>query len=208
MKLIIFGSTGTIGRQLVLQALQSGHSVTAFARSKAKLADIQHPQLRVHEGNVLEFSSVLAAVKGHDVVFCALGAGRKGTVRSEGTRNIIKAMQTAGMSRLICQTTLGAGESKGNLNFFWKHVMFGWFLKEAYKDHELQEKYIRESSLDWTIVRPAAFTDGKVTGKYKHGFAPNDKDITLKISRPDVAFFMLMQLSTTDYIKKAPALSY
>jgi putative NADH-flavin reductase len=115
MKLIIFGSTGTIGRQLVLQALQSGHSVMAFTRSKEKLADIQHPRLGVHEGDVLDFYTVLSAVKGHDVVLCALGAGRKGRVRSEGTLNIIKAMETAGPRRLICQTTLGAGESQENL---------------------------------------------------------------------------------------------
>lgn len=208
MKVIIFGSTGTIGRQLVLQSLQLGHQVTAFARTKEKLADIEHANLNVVEGDVLDFTSVSIAVTGNDVVFCALGAGRKGRVRSEGTHNIIKAMEAAGIKRLICQTTLGAGDSKGNLNFFWKRIMFGWFLKEAYLDHELQEKYIKASSLDWTIVRPAAFTDGKLTGQYKHGFSADDQSIKLKISRPDVALFMLMQLNSLIYLKKTPALSY
>ena len=208
MKLIIFGSTGTIGRQLVLQSLQLGHQVTAFARSKEKLSDIQHSNLSVYEGDALDFQNVLSAIKGHDVVLCALGGGRKGTVRSEGTRNIIHAMKSSGVKRLICQTTLGAGDSEGNLNFFWKHIMFGWFLKEAYEDHQLQEQYIRESELDWTIVRPAAFTNGKITGKYRHGFTSNEKKLKLKISRPDVALFMLMQLSTADYVRKTPALSY
>jgi putative NADH-flavin reductase len=208
MKLIIFGSTGTVGRQLVLQSLELGYTVTAFARSHAKLADIVHRNLRVHVGDVFDFASVLTAVKGHDAVLCALGAGRKGRVRSEGTYNIIKAMEAAGIKRLICQSTLGAGESRGNLNFFWKYIMFGWLLKEAYKDHELQEKYIRQSSLDWTIVRPGAFTKGKLTGKYKHGFGADDKSVKLKISRPDVALFMLMQLTTDNYLRKTPALSY
>jgi putative NADH-flavin reductase len=208
MKLIIFGSTGTVGRQLILQSLELGYTVTAFARSEVKLADILHPNLRVHKGDVFDFSSVLKAVKGHDAVLCALGAGRKGKVRSEGTYNIIKAMETAGIKRLICQTTLGVGESWRNLTFFWKYIMFGWFLKEAYKDHEVQEKHVRESSLDWTIVRPGAFTNGKLTGKYKHGFGADDRSVRLKISRPDVALFMLMQLTTDDYVRKTPSLSY
>ncbi len=92
MKLVIFGSTGNIGRQLVLQSLQLGHSVTAFARSKEKLNDIDHDNLTIHEGDVLDLSAVIKAVKGHEVVLCALGAGRKGNLRSQGTYNIIKGM--------------------------------------------------------------------------------------------------------------------
>ena len=208
MKLIIFGSTGSIGKQLVLQALSLGHTVTAFARSKSKLQDIEHNHLTLYEGDVLDPASVEKAVKGHEAVLCALGAGRKGRVRSEGTRNIIRAMEKAGIKRFICESTLGAGDSKDNLNFFWKHIMFGWFLKEAYADHELQEKYIKASDLDWTIVRPAAFTDGKATGNYQHGFSSKDKSLKLKISRADVAMFMLMQLTTDEYLKKTPGLSY
>lgn len=208
MKIIIFGSTGNIGRQLVLQGLQLGHSITAFARSKEKLNDIQHNNLTIFEGNVLDFSAVVKSVKGHDVVLCALGAGRKGNLRSQGTYNIIKAMEKTGVRRFICQTTLGAGDSKGNLNFFWKYIMFGWWLKEALLDHELQERYIKESNLDWTIARPGAFVKGKATGKYKHGFGPNDRSVKLKISMPDVALFMLMQVSENEYLKQTPALSY
>lgn len=208
MKLLIFGSTGTIGRQLVTQALEQGHTVTAFARQPGALPDMQHQQLRIHQGDVLTSASVEKAMKGQDAVLCALGAGRKGTVRSEGTRNIINAMEKAGVKRMICQTTLGAGDSQGNLNFFWKYIMFGLLLKEAMKDHELQEQYIMRSPVDWTIVRPAAFTDGEATGTYQHGFSAADKSISLKISRADVAAFMLNQLTTTDYLRKTPGLSY
>ena len=141
-------------------------------------------------------------------MLCALGAGRQGTVRAEGTRNILDAMEKTGVKRLICQTTLGAGDSKGNLNFFWKYIMFGLLLKEAMKDHELQEQYIKRSPVDWTIVRPAAFTDGEATGRYQHGFPAASQTITLKISRADVAAFMLKQLKTTDYVRKTPGLSY
>lgn len=208
MKLIIFGSTGSVGRELTLQALNAGHSVTAFSRKPEKFADINHPDLHCFRGDVLDLKGVESAITDHDAVLCALGAGSKGQVRAAGTRNIIVAMERLNIKRLICQTTLGAGDSKANLNFFWKHIMFGFLLKEAFLDHELQEKYIMESSLDWTIVRPGAFTNGPVTGHYQHGFSPTDKTIKLKISRGDVAHFMLKELETGQYIRKTPGLSY
>ena len=208
MRLIIFGSTGTVGQQLVLQALELGHQVTAFARNADKLKTIQSKNLHFYMGDVLNYLSVLEAVKNHDAVLCSLGAGRNGIVRSKGTENIINAMKQSGIRRFICQSTLGAGDSRGNLNFFWKHIMFGWFLKQAFLDHELQEEYVMNSNLDWTIVRPGAFTNGESTGNFHHGFDPNDKSIKLKISRADVAFFMLKQLQTNSYLRKTPGLSY
>jgi putative NADH-flavin reductase len=207
MRLIIFGSTGSVGRLLVEQALQDNHLVTAFLRDPAKLS-VSHSNLSVIQGDVLDYRSVEKAIKNQEVVLCTIGAGSKGNVRAEGTRNIIRAMENTGIRRLICQSTLGAGDSKGNLNFFWKHIMFGMLLKQAYKDHELQENYVRQSKLDWTIVRPAAFTDGNRTGNYRHGFGPHEKDLTLKISRADVADFILNQVSQNAYLRKTPGQSY
>ena len=205
--IIVFGATSTIGRHLLEQALSAGHSVTAFTRDRDRITT-EHPQLTIAEGDVLNPESVSEAIQGHQIVMVSLGAGRKGVVRAEGTRNIIEAMQTHGIDRLICQSTLGAGESVGNLNWFWKRFMFGWFLKTAFEDHQLQEKYVLESGLDWTIVRPGAFTDGELTGQYKHGFSPKDRSIKLKISRADVAQFMLKQIGSVAYLRKAPGLSY
>jgi putative NADH-flavin reductase len=101
MKLLIFGSTGSIGRLLIEQALEQGHEVTAFARNPAKL-DIQHPNLKVVQGDVLNLASVEQAVQGQDAVLCVLGSGskRKGTIRSEGTRQIIRAMEKTGVRRV------------------------------------------------------------------------------------------------------------
>jgi putative NADH-flavin reductase len=207
MRLIIFGSTGSVGRLLVEQALQDNHLVTAFLRDPAKLT-ITHSNLNVIRGDVLNYQSVEKAMKDQDVVLCTLGAGSKGNVRAEGTRNIIQAMEYNGVKRLICQSTLGAGNSRGNLNFFWKHIMFGMLLKQAYKDHELQENYVTQSKLDWTIVRPAAFTNGRRTGNYHHGFPPHEKGLTLKISRADVADFILKQVTQNTYLRKTPGQSY
>jgi putative NADH-flavin reductase len=208
MQLIIFGATGTIGKQLVLQALAMGHRVTAFARNPSKMNDIQHPNLSFASGDVLSAEAVEKAMPGHDAVLVALGAGRKGQVRAEGTQNVLKAMQKTGVRRLVCQTTLGCGDSHDNLNFFWEYIMFGWFLKDAFLDHELQERYIRESGTEWTIVRPAAFTDGPATGQFRHGFPAPAKGLKLKISRADVAMFMLAQLESDVYLHQTPGLSY
>ena len=210
MKVIVFGSTGSIGKHLVAQSLEQGHTVTAFSRNAAKLADLEHPNLTVAEGNVLDKRDVAKALEGQEAVIVSLGSGkdRKSTIRSAGTRVIIEAMQEVGVKRLICQTTLGNGDSRNNLNFFWKHLMFGWFLKQVYLDHELQEQLVMESALDWTIVRPSAFTDGPHTKHYHHGFSPFDRQITLKISRADVADFLLRQVGSLQYLKQTPGLSY
>ncbi len=207
MKVIIFGATGSVGSHVVEQALAQGHDVTAFVRDPAKLGEAR-AEIRIVQGDVMDAAAVEGSVAGQDAVLCSLGAGRKGVVRSEGTLNIVRAMEKAGVRRLVCQTTLGAGDSLGNLNFFWKHVMFGLLLREAFADHACQEDHIRQSGLDWTLVRPAAFTDGKRTGVYRHGFPGTEKGISLKISRADVADFMLKQLVDDAYVRTAPGLSY
>lgn len=119
MKVAIFGSTGTIGLQLVEQALEYGHIVTVFVREPSKLIT-KHANMKVIQGDVMDFASVEKAVAGQDAVLCSLGAGSKGSVRSEGTRNIVGAMEKAGVRRFICLSTLGVGDSWGNLSFFWK----------------------------------------------------------------------------------------
>lgn len=207
MKLIIFGATGTIGRHLVERALSQGHQVTAFARQPQAL-ESDNRNLSHYAGDVLDRDAVADAVDGHHAVVIALGAGRKGKVRSVGTKHIVDAMARHGVRRLTCLSTLGVGDSRPLLNFFWKRIMFGLFLREAYADHHAQEACIKQSSLEWVIVRPGAFTDGPATCAYTHGFPPTDKSLKLKISRADVANFMLTQLSDDGYLRQSPVLSY
>ena len=209
MKLVIFGSTGGVGRQVVEQALEQGHRVTAFARNPAKLK-LQHPHLKFFQGDVMNLSAVEQAVQDQDAVVCTLGSGPKltGTVRSEGTRHIVQAMEKTGVRRLICQTTLGTGDSWGSLNFYWKYIMFGLILRNVFADHQRQEQDVKQSSLDWTIVRPGAFVEGERTGQYRQGFPGTDKTSKLKISRADVADFILKQLVDDSYLHQTPSLSY
>ncbi len=209
MKVLILGATGSIGRQLVQQALEQGHLVTAFVRNPAKL-NLQHANLKIVQGDVLDSMAVEQAVRGQNAVLCSLGSGqqRTGTIRSEGTRQIIQAMEKVGVQRLICQTTLGVGESQGNLNFFWKYIMFGFLLRQVFLDHVRQEEFVKQSHLDWTIVRPSAFVDSDLTGIYRHGFSGTDKIPSLTISRADVADFMLKQLTDSSYLHQTPGVSY
>ena len=208
MHIIIFGATGSLGRHVVENALTHGHTVTAFTRS-GTFSHSNDPQLSVVKGDVQSASDVAKAIEGHTAVICALGAGRKGGIRTQGTQNILAGMKEHDVKRLVCLSSLGVGDSRPALNFFWKYIMFGLLLRPAFADHHTQEAAIRASDTDWTIVRPAAFTDGDLTQNYHHGFSAKTKrDLQLKISRKDVADFMVTQIGTDKYSHQTPSLSY
>lgn len=208
MKVIVFGATGTVGKLAVQKMLEDGHEVTGFARAPEKLA-INDRKLSYFAGNATMPEIVADAIRGQDAVVITLGSGlsRKSDIRSVGTMNVIRGMQENSVERLICQSTLGANESWGNLNFFWKRIMFGMLLRPIFLDHELQEKLVRASGLNWTIVRPGAFTDGPYTGTYKENFNAAYRGLTLKISRADVANFLSKQLSDLRYTHRAVGIS-
>lgn len=209
MRVIVFGATGTVGTHVIQQSLDKGYTTTAFCRHPDKLL-VAHAKLHTVSGDVTRYEDVQRSIKNQEAVIIVLGSGknRKGTVRSRGTQNVIQAMREHSVKRLVCQTTLGCGDSRSNLNFFWKHIMFGWFLKQVFLDHELQEEYVRNSGLDWTIIRPGAFTNGPNTGNYQHGFDAHETSLKLKIARADVADFALRQLATDRYLHQTPGLSY
>ncbi len=208
MKITVFGATGTVGRIAVERILADGHHVTAFARQPENLGIIDR-SLSLFTGDALDRAAVCNAVRGHDAVLITIGSGmsRKSKIRSQGTLNVIQAMQENGVRRLICQSTLGAHESWSNLNFFWKRIMFGLLLRPVFQDHELQENLVRASGLDWTIVRPSAFFDGPASSAFKENFKPGDRNLTLKIARADVAEFLKRQLSDGRYLHHAVGIS-
>ncbi len=207
MKVVVFGATGTIGTYLVEQLLAAGHAVTAFGRDPSRLS-VSDRQLAFVQGDVLsDQDRVRAAVTGQDAVLVALGGGLRGRVRAEGTHSIVAAMKEVGTRRLVCQTTLGGGDSFDNLDFKWR-MIFRLPLRWALSDHERQEACVRRSELDWTIVRPAAFTDGPLTGDYQHGFPGTARGLTLTISRADVAHFMIDQLTDGHYRGRCVSISY
>ena len=205
MNITIFGATGTIGRLLVEQSLADGHEVTAFTRDAPRVTG-EHDRLQVVEGDVTDPAACLPAVKDADAVIVVLGAGRQGEVREAGTRAVVEAMQQAGGGRLVCQSTLGVGSSRPDLNVWWKYVMFGALLRPAYADHVRQERVVEESDLDWTIVRPSAFAD-QSPGPVRHGFGGSETGLRLKIARADVAAFLLAQVEDETYLRRAVSVS-
>jgi putative NADH-flavin reductase len=208
MRLLIFGATGGTGRELVRQALDQGHSVTAFARDPAALDGRDGVQALA--GDVLDAAAVERAVIGHDAVVCALGkpATRPGRVRSEGTRNIVRAMERSGPARLICQSTIGIGDTRPLLPPLYRYLLVPLLLRPTFAEHERQEALVRSSNLDWTIVRAGALTDGERTGRYRHGFPPSDRSLGFEVSRADVADFTLGLVTDTGSVRQTPSLSY
>ena len=207
MKIAVFGSTGGTGRAIVKQALAARHEVMAFARSPEKLGDLHHEMLAILKGDVLIYADVARAVLGQDAVLCALGNPtlKPDTTTSNGTKNIIRAMTEHCVKRFICETTLGVGDSNGQPGFIFTKIVVPVVLKNAMADKELQETAIRESSLDWTIVRPGGLTNGERTGVYRYGM---ERSIAGRISRADVADFILRQLESDEFIGKTPAICY
>jgi len=207
-RIVIFGTTGGTGQELVAQALKDNYIVTAFVRSPEKL-NTSDSNLKVIQGDVLNLEDVLRAVENQDVVLCSIGAppSDKSMLRTKATATIIKAMEKQGAKRLICQSTLGIGDSKAYLPWYWKMIIVPMILKKAFKDHEMQESEIENSKLDWTIARPAGLTNGEKTGIYKQDFALSDK-IKVKVSRADTAHFMLSQICNNHNLRRKVGISY
>ncbi len=210
MRLLIIGGTGRTGRELIKQALEEGQQVTALIRHPEKLK-IVHPNLKMIKGNVLDFDKVQEVVEGQEAVLSALGHKRffiKTTILSEGTRNIIAAMEKHAVKRFICITSLGIGDSRFKLGLYYTLFVIPVIVFFYFRDKAKQEKIIKSSKLNWTIVRPGQLTNGKKRGTYKQGVQVGNYLLTKMISRADVAHFMLSQLSNDRYLHKTPGVAY
>jgi len=129
------------------------------------------------------------------------------TTLSEGTKNIVRAMEKAGVKRFVCESSLGIGDSKGKLGLLYNAVLIPLLLRNIFLDKQAQETVIRESRLDWIIVRPTRLTNGPGRGTYRHGPDIGSSLKTLSVSRADVAEFMLKQLTEDIYLHKSPGLA-
>jgi putative NADH-flavin reductase len=210
MHILVFGASGGTGQQVVKQAIERfGYTVTAFARNPDNFP-LEHEKLHVVKGDILDKESVKAAVKGKDAVLSTLGVNelQKNTILSDGTQNIVEAMQEDGVKRFICETTMGLGETRQQIGLFWNLVLIPFVLGNVMEDKERQEQKIMDSSIEWVIVRPSGLTDQPLTENYKAGFGPRERNLKMRISRADVADFMLKQLENNEYLHQAVSLSY
>ena len=207
-KILVLGATGGTGRLIVSQALARGHDVTALVRSPEKVSDLKGAKVVV--GDVRDEKALLEALRGQDAVVSALGTPaspfRKVRLLSTATRALVSAMKAEHVSRLVCITGIGAGDSAGHGGFLFDNVIFPLLLKKVYADKNRQEAIVRDSGLDWILVRPSVLNDKPRDGSIRaltdlsdfHGGS---------ISRQDVATFVLDQLRADAWLHRAPLIT-
>jgi len=207
-RVLIIGASKGIGLATTSQALERGHTVRALARSADGIA-LSSQRLEKMRGDALNSQDVEAALDGVDVVIQCLGVGLGDLFRpvhlfSEATRVLIAAMTAKGVARLIAVTGFGAGDSRASISCL-QRIPFQLVFGRAYQDKSLQEQLIKESALDWTIVRPGVLTAGRQTGRYKVLDEPAQWRNGI-ISRQDVADFLVRQIEDRSFVGKAPVL--
>lgn len=209
MRLVVFGASGRTGRLLVEQALEAGHDVTAFVRDPAKLP-VQHPRLKIIQGDALDAAKVEAAIAGADAVLSVLGHTKNSPDRMQtlAMQNIVAAMQQHGVKRLISLTGAGVKDPKDQPKLI-DRVIRGLLVllqRNVLRDAEQHAQVIQRSGLDWVIVRGPRLNEGPHTGTYRVGFI--GKNSGTIASRADIADFMLKQITDNTYVHQAPVVSY
>ena len=209
--ILVMGATSGIGAAVVDAAVARGLPVRAFARSAEDLAprDFVEP----FAGDALSETDVASALSGTWAVVYALGVKEsvsmlweEVTLFSHTTEVLIKAMKASQTKRLLAVTGFGAGRSKSAMSRV-EQLGHRALLGKPYADKDRQEALIMKSGLDWTIVRPPSLTGGPPTGTFRHGELLQEPGLKYRISRADVAEFMLRQLETDAYVGKLPCVS-
>ena len=196
MKLIVLGSNGGIGKEVVAQALSAGHIVTAVAR-RPETVTLRHEHRTVVRANMMEPASLPAAFAGQAAVISALRVTTRAPTRvySQGIGNVIDAMRAAGARRLLCVSASGLDPGPWWQQRFAKPMLWR-VLKDMYIDLTRMETIVRASGLDWTIVRHPRLTDKPRTGTYQIAVNRHLSHGS-RLSRADVADYMLTHLNDT-----------
>lgn len=206
MKILVLGASQGTGALCVKAVLAKGYTVTAFARTPSKL-DLTHPQLTKVTGNFHDAASVRAAVKGHDaVIICVSSTSLKGFKEkpdyfSEGTKFCIGAMKEYGVKRLVVLSAHGVGDSYHAASWFQRTFMIGMLIKYAFRDHDVQERLVRESGLDYVIARPTRLTNGPAKGKYTR--TTELVRVPESISRADLADFLVDSCKSPTFVGRS-----
>jgi uncharacterized protein YbjT (DUF2867 family) len=195
--LLIIGASGGIGRQAVRIGLRDGHRVRGFSRGAGAMA-VADPGFEPFAGDATDPAALARALQGIDAVILSVGVapGLRRTFRpvhvfSESTRAVVAGMEAAGVRRLVAVTGFGAGDSRAALSLP-ERVAHRLALGHVYDDKTRQEALIRDSALDWLIVRPTILTNGRGTGRYRVLRSRAEWRNGL-ISRADVALFLVRE---------------
>lgn len=210
MNLCVFGASGRTGRALVRQAVDRGHTVTAFCRSES--SHVSFPfGVRLVWGDLLSRGDVDKAVAGADAVICLYGQrpANMHVFCADVTETIIRSMKALGIKRLLCVTGSMIGESPASRSPFLR-LMKRRFRRRQPKiaaDCERQEELVERSGLTWTIVKPPRLTEGRRRGTYRAG-ADLRVNAFSRISREDLGAFILDQLDSDEQVGKRVVVEY
>lgn len=192
-----------MGRRILVQGRKRGHIIRAQTREAARLAG-QPPGIEVVAADPTDAAALRALVAGQDAVVMSLGSapGRRTTLFSDVTAKLIAAMAAAHVRRLVAITGVGAGETRGHGGFLYDRIIYPLFTRPFYQDKDRQERLIRDSALDWVIVRPAPFkaTAGSTPLQAITDVRPDT--FLRRITRDEVASFVLDQLTDDRYLRR------
>jgi putative NADH-flavin reductase len=208
--IIVFGASGGVGRQVVTQALDKGYTVTAVVRNPAAF-ELEHPNLTIGKGDVMQPGSFLDAMRGQEAVISAIGSGnlKPTTVYSQGIRNIIAAMRIRSVPRISAVSAGGlyVNDTMGPLRRFLVKNVLQRILREPYDDLRIMEHELRETELQYTIVRPPRLTNKPLRGEYRSAINTHLQNLS-SIARADVAHFLVSQLSNSQTFKTIVEIAY
>ncbi|MBY0539381.1 SDR family oxidoreductase [Patescibacteria group bacterium] len=209
MKVTVFGATGHVGNLFVEEALKAGHEIVAYVRNPKKMR-IQNPKVSLVVGDLENAEKVEEAIKGSDAVVSVVGPlGRQDTlIFAPAYELIISSMKKNGVKRLIALGTPSVPDAHDRFNLIFWALTFGvgLIIHHGYTDMKTLGQDIRESGLEWTIVRVPLLTNRPKKGKVSVGYFGNG--VTwFRLTRADFADFLVKQLTDKTYVGKAPAIS-
>lgn len=209
--IVVVGASRGVGLETVRAALAASHDVRALARSADRIP-IADERLQKIQGNATDVPTLRGAVTGADAVIQTLGRAATldmpftgTTIFSAGTRALVDAMTAEGVRRLVAVTGLGAGDSRGRGGLLYDALLFPVLLRRTYDDKDVQERMIRNSALEWTIVRPGLLQDGPATGHARAIVDPAGW-VAAPVRRADVAAFLVEEAMARRYVGQTPLL--
>jgi putative NADH-flavin reductase len=209
MKLAVFGATGSVGREVVAQALAVGDAVTALVREQPTPGGIDG-RVAVVVGDVTDPATVSRVVAGSDAVVSALGhaKGSPNDVLVRATANVIAAMRADGVDRLVVLSSFAVADAADRPGLFYRaaRILLRLVMPGVVRDHREQARLVEESGVAWTTVRgPLLFTDSPRAGRYQAG--PMTPDSGPRISRAGLAEFMVATAADDEFVRMKPLVS-
>ena len=206
----LFGATGQTGRQFLQLALERGHAVRALVRTPSRL-DVSHPALTVVAGDVLSASDVDTAVRGTDVVMSLFGHVKDSPawLQTNGTRHIVTAMKAHGVGRIVSLSGGGLPYPEKDQPKFADRLirtLMKIAVPKILNDAVAHHGVLKESGLTWVVVRAPRLTNNAARGSYRVGWV--GVNASTKVSRADLAHFLVKQIEDETFNFQMPFVSY